>query len=116
MLELAWHLTEESDSQVDRSQADIDVFEAAVYVARPIPCPRIVMLADPVAARFVARPTLKETAWVDSAEDNEPIRTPTVRAIFWLDLAPCPAWHRIDVSDSHVDRSLAVCPAAPTAV
>jgi hypothetical protein len=61
-LVLVRHLTVESDSQVDLSQADEATFEADVYVARPIPCPRSVMLADPVAALFVTSAKLKDAS------------------------------------------------------
>ena len=42
--------------------------------------------------------------------DRLPTRSPLVTDIRTLPLKPCPAWHRIDVSASHVVRSQPVWP------
>jgi hypothetical protein len=78
--------------------------------------PYTVMLAEPVAALFVRKDTLKEAACTEKATDTDPARVPSDMDIRLLPSTPCELWQRTDVSDSHVDRSHRVCPAPPYAL
>ncbi len=72
--------------------------------------PCTVTLADPVAALFVLRMTLTMPTSKDTTTLTLPYRTPALIPTCRLPSTPCPAWHRIDVSASHVVRSHAVLP------
>ncbi len=56
------------------------------------------------------RNTLKNGKFKDRPPDPLPRRNPVVKDILWLLIIPCPLWHRIDESETHVDLSNAVCP------
>jgi hypothetical protein len=105
-----------SDDQVDRSQTERPAVKNAVNEARPSPDPCSVMLADPVAARFVLPATLTITASSDWLTVTVPSRVPTVDTIRRLPAAPWPVWHRTDVSASHAVSSHDVTPVRAPAV
>jgi len=98
------------DSQVDRSQDVRPIAPLAVNAACPMFAPCTVTLADPVAPRFALRITLKLLASNDPPWLKLPYLTPAVNVASRLPITPCPAWHRSDVSASHVVRSHAVRP------
>ena len=83
--------------------------------ARPIPVPATVMLADPVAARFVLRTELDPPLSADTALVPLPCRSPAVIRTALVPPSPCPIWHRTDVSDSHPLLSHALPPIRPDA-
>ena len=105
-----WQRTDVSDSHVDRSHRVCPAPPCAVYVARPMLAPCTVTLADPVAALFVLRMTLSMPTSKDTTTLTLPYRTPALIPTCRLPITPCPTWHRIDVSASHVVRSHAVLP------
>ena len=72
--------------------------------------PCSVTLADPVAAPFPFRITLIVPASSDTPWLKLPYLPPVVSVTRRLPCTPCPVWHRIDVSASHVVRSHAVLP------
>ena len=83
--------------------------------ARPIPVPATVMLADPVAARFVPRTELDPPLSADTALVVLPCRSPAVIRTALVPPSPCPIWHRTDVSDSQPLLSQALQPVRPDA-
>jgi hypothetical protein len=87
-----------------------------VYVARPTLAPCSVTLADPVAAPLALRMTLSMPASKDNTALTLPYLTPALIPTCRLPITPCPTWHRIDVSASHVVRSHAVWPTLVEAV
>ena len=68
------------------------------------------MLVDPVPATFARSTTLAGLDERENPRDTLPTRAPVVNVTALLPIAPCPDWHRKDVSDSHVDRSHPVWP------
>ena len=111
-----WQRTDVSDSHVDRSHRVCPPAPCAVYVARPIPAPCTVTLADPVAALLALRMTLSMPTSKDNTALTLPYLTPALIPTCRLPITPCPTWHRIDVSASHVVRSHAVLPTLVEAV
>jgi len=67
------------------------------------------MLDEPVEARFVRSTTLTANASTDNKYVALTLRPPALKLSWRLPLTPCELWQRTDVSDSHVDRSHAVC-------
>ena len=65
----------------------------------------MVMLADPVAALFDCIAVLIAPTSTDAAPEALPTRVPTVSDKCRLPLTPCARWHRIEVSESHLDAS-----------
>ncbi len=78
--------------------------------------PCTVTLADPVAALLALRITLSMPTSRDSPALTLPCLTPALIPTCRLPITPCPTWHRIDVSASHVVRSHAVLPTLVDAV
>ena len=58
---------------------------------------------------MVGKDELIRCICTDTAEDTEPTPRPSENNILLLPNMLCELWHRTDVSDSHVDRSHAVC-------
>ena len=81
-----------------------------MYVARPKLAPCTVTLADPVAAAFARSITLRPAVSTEYAADTLPSCCPVVTETRKVPFTICDAWHRVDVSDSHVVRSHAVWP------
>lgn len=90
-----------SDSQVDRSDAVDPCLTDPLYDEPPSPLPTTVRLPDPVTAPF-ARRTVQIA---QLPPENPPLpldtRTPTLIVVLRLPATPCPALHRVDVSDAH---------------
>jgi len=105
----SWHRTDVSDCQVVRSHAVIPDLMETVCDASPRLAPCTVTLLDPVPPRFDRRPELIELASIDTDCVTLPADRPAVSIARWLPTSPRPVLHRTDVSDSHVDRSHAVC-------
>jgi hypothetical protein len=103
-----WQRTDVSDSHVDRSHRVCPTPPYAVYVARPMLAPCTVTLVDPVAALLALRMTLSMPTSNDSPALTLPYLTPALIPTCRLPITPCPIWHRMDVSASHVVRSHAV--------
>jgi len=82
----------------------------AVNTASPMLAPCTVTLADPVAPAFAFRITLIMLVSSDTPRLTLPCLTPAVKVASRLPITPCPAWHRSDVSASHVVRSHTVRP------
>ena len=78
--------------------------------------PCTVALADPVAALLALRITLSMPTSKDNPPLTLPCLTPALTPTCRLPITPCPIWHRIDVSASHVVRSHAVLPTLVEAV
>ena len=78
--------------------------------------PCTVTLADPVAAAFALRNTLSMPASNDRPWLTLPYLAPALIPTSRLPIAPCPTWHRTDVSASHVVRSHPVRPTLVAAV
>jgi hypothetical protein len=78
--------------------------------------PCTVTLADPVAATFALRNTLSMPASNDRPWLTLPYLAPALIPTSRLPIAPCPTWHRTDVSASHVVRSHPVRPTLVAAV
>lgn len=108
------HRTEVSDSHDERSPAVTPALAVPLVSPRPIPNPAIVMLADPVAARFARKPLLTLGIPNDSPRVMLLIRAPTVADTRLLPLSATPdaARHVSDVSDCHTAPSHAVRPSA----
>ena len=87
-----------------------------LYVARPIPLPYKVMLADPVEGVLVPPAVLVVPASSELAELMLPVATPTLRPTCRLPAAPDPARHTVDESESHLVPSQALRPTLPVAV
>ena len=111
-----WQRTDVSDSHVDRSHRVCPTPPYAVYVARPMLAPCTVTLVDPVAALLALRMTLSMPTSKDSPALTLPYLTPALIPTCRLPITPCPIWHRMDVSASHVVRSHAVLPTLVEAV
>ena len=78
--------------------------------------PCTVTLADPVAALLALRITLSMPTSKDNTKLTLPCLTPALIPTCRLPITPCPTWHRMDVSASHVVRSHAVLPTLVEAV
>ena len=107
---------DESEPHQDRSHRVCPVPPYAVYVARPMLAPCTVTLTDPVAALLTLRMTLSMPASKDNTALTLPYLAPALIPTCRLPITPCPTWHRIDVSASHVVRSHAVLPTLVEAV
>ena len=114
--------TDVSDSHVVRSDALDPCLSISVYDAAPSPDPCTVALDDPVAAPFLRPAALSSQPPTENPLLPLHTRSPTVAAVLRLPAPPCPALHRVDVSDSHnvpshadaPTRSHPLYPAAPT--
>ena len=111
-----WQRTDVSDSHVDRSHRVCPAAPCAVCIARPMLAPCAVTLADPVAALLALRVTLSMPTSKDNTALTLPYLAPALIPTCRLPIAPCPTWHRIDVSASQVVRSHAVLPTLVEAV
>ena len=107
---LAWHRIDVSDSQLVRSHPVENNCNAPVYSASPMLAPCKVTLADPVAARFVCLATLSLAESAEYTSVKLPTRNPAVSDVRKVPCTIWLAWHRVDVSDSHVVRSHAEWP------
>lgn len=99
-----------------RSVGETPIFNDCVKSRNPMLAPCIVTLTEPVVAEFVRE---SELIYCESAEnscDTLPARPPTVSINFRLLATMLAAWHRIEVSESHADRSQALAPTLPDAV
>ena len=106
----SWHLTRVSDSHSVDSQALCPVETLNVRRRYPKWVPYIVMLDDPVAARFVRRTTLM-TGWSEvQTSVSDPCLEPAVAETCLLPRVPWPIRHRRAVSASHSVDSQAVWP------
>jgi hypothetical protein len=105
-----WQRTELSDSQVVRSPAVWPTAEETVYPASPKLAPCTVTLADPVAPLFARLIPLVGEDSDENASEALPTRAPILATNRRLPATPCPKPHRIDVSDSQLVLSHAVCP------
>ena len=105
-----WHRTDVSDSHVDRSPLVCPSAPNTLYPAGPMLAPCTVTLADPVAARLALPIPLTMLASCDIPALMLPCLTPLLIVTWRVPITPCPAWHRIDVSASHVVRSHPVLP------
>ena len=76
-----------------------------VYVSSPKLSPKIVTLADPVAARFDCRVLLILATSTDITCEILPIRSPVVTCTRRLPPTPRDPWQRREVSDSQEVRS-----------
>ena len=108
MLRPSWHRSDVSDCQAVRSHAVIPALMETVCDASPRLAPCMVTLLDPVPPRFDLRTALVELASIDTDCVTLPPDRPAVSIARMLPTSPWPVLHRIDVSDSHVDRSHAV--------
>jgi hypothetical protein len=108
--------TDVSDLQPDRSHRVCPAPPCALYVARPMLPPCTVTLADPVATTFTPRNTLSMPDSNDRPWLTLPCLAPALIPTRRLPVAPCPTWHRTDVSASHVVRSHPVRPTLIAAV
>jgi hypothetical protein len=114
--------TDVSDSQVDRSEAVDPCLTDPLYdePASPLPCTD--RLADPVAAPFARRTALNAQRPAENPSLALDTRPPTLIVVLTLPDTPCPALHRVDVSDAHTvpshpdgpTRIHPLYPAAPT--
>jgi hypothetical protein len=105
----SWHRSDVSDCQAVRSHAVIPDLMDTVCDASPRLAPCIVTLEDPVPPRFDLLTALVELASIETDCVTLPADPPAVSIARMLPTSPSPVWHRTDVSDSHVDRSHAVC-------
>ena len=105
------HRTLVSDCHEDTSQELLPSLPASLAVRSPMLDPCSVTLKPPVLAWFAIRITLTFSVSTLSALVTLPTRRPAVADIRLLPAAPCPPWHRNEVSDSHVVLSHADCPA-----
>lgn len=111
-----WHRTDVSDSHEVPSHVECPPRPAPLLYASPNPLPRIVTLLAPVPAALarlnpLPTPNTNENPAVVLAV-SPPVVTNTRR----LPTAPCPVWHRTDVSASHVVCSQPVALAIPAVV
>ena len=106
----AWHREDVSDSQDVRSQAVDPNLVENVSPASPSPDPCKVTLADPEDPLFSLVNTLTIATSIDMDTLMLPTRDAALIKTRRLPITPDPAWHRIDVSDSHTDRSQPVWP------
>jgi hypothetical protein len=105
-----WHRTDVSDSHVDRSPLVCPSAPDTLYPAGPMLAPCSVTLADPVTARLALPIALTMLASCDTPALMLPCLTQVLTVSRRVPIAPCPAWHRMDVSASHVVRSHPVLP------
>jgi hypothetical protein len=105
----SWHRSDVSDCQAVRSHVVIPDLIETVCDASPRLAPCIVTLLDPVPPRFDLRTALIELASIETDRVTLPADRPAVSIARMLPTSPRPVLHRMDVSDSHVDRSHAVC-------
>ena len=105
----SWHRSDVSDCQAVRSHAVIPDLMERVCAASPRLAPCMVTLLDPVPPRFDLRTALVELASIDTDCVTLPPDRPAVSIARMLLTSPRPVLQRTDVSDSHVDRSHAVC-------
>ena len=80
-----------------------------VCAASPRLAPCMVTLLAPVPPRFDLLAVLVELASIEKDCVTLPADRPAVSIARMLPTSPRPVLHRMDVSDSHVDRSHAVC-------
>ena len=116
MLCPSWHRSEVSDCQAVRSHAVIPDLMETVCAASPRLAPCMVTLLDPVPPRFDLLTALVEPASIETDCVTLPADRPAVSIARMLPTSPGPVLHRTDVSDSHVDRSHAVCESHPADV
>ena len=109
MLRPSWHRSDVSDCHAVRSHAVIPDLMETVCDASPRLAPCMVTLLDPVPPRFDLRTALVELASIDTDCVTLPPDRPAVTIARMLLTSPRPVLQRTDVSDSHVDRSHAVC-------
>ena len=109
MLRPSWHRSDVSDCHAVRSHAVIPDLMETVCDASPRLAPCMVTLEDPVEAAFLLRATLTPAPSNEKPSETLPTFNAALRSVFRLPKTPCPDWHRIDVSDSHVVRSHDVC-------
>jgi hypothetical protein len=102
--------TDVSDRQELRSHALCPILKPPQKPASPRPAPCTVTLNDPDAAPFEPFQTLTLPDPNDAPRVMLPAIIPTVIAIFRQSATLPPAWHRVDVSDSHVVASHLVAP------
>ena len=105
-----WHRTDVSDSHVDRSLLVCPSAPNTLYPNWPMLAPCSVTLAAPVAAMLALPIALTMLASCDIPALMLPCLTPMLIASCRVPITPCPAWHRTDVSASHVVRSHPVLP------
>jgi hypothetical protein len=84
------HLTDVSDSHVDRSHPVLHILAAAVYDSAPILPPCTVMLDAPVAAPLVDATALNEPCSPVKTCVADLMRTPTLSDARLLPIIPCP--------------------------
>jgi hypothetical protein len=99
-----------SDSHADRSLLVCPSAPTKLYPAWPRLAPCSVTLADPVAAMLALLVALTMLASCDIPALMLPCLAPALIATRRVPITSCPAWHRIDVSASHVVRSHPVSP------
>ena len=105
-----WHRTDVSESHVDCSLLVCPSVPNTLYPARPMLAPCSVTLADPVTAMLALPIALTMLASCDIPALTLPCLTPMLILSCRVPITPCPAWHRIAVSASHVVRSHPVLP------
>ena len=105
----SWHRTDVSDCHVVRSHVVGPDLDDTVCDASPRLAPCTVTLLDPVPPLFGLRTALIELASIESNCVTLPTVRPALSIARLLPTSPRPVWHRTDVSDSHVERSHAVC-------
>ena len=110
------HLTDVSDSQSVPSHPVFPTRALTVCLTTPRLDPCTVIELDPVPARFCRRITLTPPTSSDHPCVTLPPRPPAVITTRRLPLAPYPARHLTDVSDSHPVASHPVFPTRPRAV
>ncbi len=109
------HRNDVSDPHAVRSHDETLTLKADVKAADPKLPPCKVTLAEPVVATFVRRAILAHT----DSNEKPWLLLPTrseVTEIWRLPNTPSPAWHRVELSDSHTVRSHAVSPNRDPAV
>jgi hypothetical protein len=99
-----------SDAHDVRSQLVDPSLTDTVCPVSPSPDPCTVKLAVPVDPPFSILDTLTTAKSNDSATLTLPARAAALIDTRRLSITPDPAWHRIEVSDPHTDRSHAVWP------
>lgn len=105
----SWHRIVVSEVQLVRSQA---VRPSLVFTdISPFPAlaPINVTLTDPVEAEFLRTRTLARIKSMEPVCDCVPTRAPMLKENSLLPIVPSGAEHLMDVSDSQVDCSHAVC-------
>jgi len=110
------HCIPVSDTHFDASHPDWPTRTRALLQVSPTPAPYNVITTDPVVPLFAAVPKLIPPESVLNPEVKLPTRTPVVTEASRDRIAPCPDWHRTDVSDSHAVPSHKVLPNEATSV